>query len=160
MAVETTAAAVFTNLFAAGLARFGSLAFHKMARIKKIEQEIKAGPTQTKPIARALHDLQIVIGTCYGPYTQELGLFFAELQRSGIIGLIAEEAAFARKNPISKGSFVRLHDERFPTENSQGGRLFDVVYNCFRTSLREQTNDKALAFVIEFMNKSLNRRLD
>jgi hypothetical protein len=148
MALETTAAAVFTDLFAAGLARFGSLAFHKLARIKKIEQEIKAGPPQTEPIGRALNDLQIVIGTTYGPYTQELHSFLTELQRSGVIGLLAEEAAFDQKNPISKTQFMRLHQDRFPDKKSHGEQLFDVIYSCFKTSLREQTNDKSLALLI------------
>ena len=83
MAVETTAAAVFTNLFAAGLARFGSpqAVFHKISyRAQKDQTGNKSRADANQFIARALHDLQIVIGTCYGPYTQELGFSFTRIR--------------------------------------------------------------------------------
>jgi hypothetical protein len=72
MILEATASAVFNSLLSAGLARIGTLAFHKVLRINKIEQHLKSGSPAGTPISTALHDLQIILGKCYGPYTEKI----------------------------------------------------------------------------------------
>jgi hypothetical protein len=151
---------LFNNLLTAGLARVGTLAFHKVARINRIEQEIKVGSSQDRPIARALDDLQIVIGTCYGPYTTDLHFFFAELQKSGILNVLAEEAALAKKHPTSKSLFMQLHKELLPSEEANGEKLFEVVFKCFQTSLTEQVEDKSLSFLVRSLDGTINKRID
>jgi hypothetical protein len=158
--LESAASGIVVNLLSSALARLGSMGFQRISRVTGIDSYLKGGLLDNKAVRAAVHDFQIVIGSSYGPYTQELDRFMKELEKTGLITSIAELATLKRREPNLEQRFRELHEQFFQPSQGKSERLFEALYHTFEASLHEQISDKALAFYITSVDRFLHKRLD
>jgi hypothetical protein len=121
MVAETTlaglAGGLATKLLTSGIQRAGSLAFQKAMRVTKIEQAIRGQAQRNSNVKAAMNDFEVVIGTRFGEYTVQLAKFLEELERSGLITTMVEDALLDRGSPEVQSSFEALFARAFPSRS-------------------------------------------
>jgi hypothetical protein len=83
---------ILGRLVSSGTQRIGTLIFQKVVRTFRIEAALRGDPVKNPSIQKAISDFETVVGSRYGKLTQQLDDFLRELERSGIINSIAENA--------------------------------------------------------------------
>jgi hypothetical protein len=113
MPLAATATAVgtglVTRLVSSGVQRLGSLVFQKIIRIAKIEHALKASATKSAAVQLAINDFETLIGSRYGQLTQQLFDFLREVERSGIVNTMVENALVNRSSAELERIFCDLH---------------------------------------------------
>ncbi len=103
----TIGAGLIGRLIGSGVQRLGSLAFQKIIRIAKIENALK-GVAKNPSVRTAIDDFETVIGNRYGELDSQLFEFLREVERSGIVNSIFENALICRDSPELKSIFLDL----------------------------------------------------
>ncbi|MFZ8281243.1 hypothetical protein ACO1KQ_15215, partial [Staphylococcus aureus] len=75
-------------------------------RISRIEHTLKGIPLRNPQVKSASDDFITLIGNRYGEYTEQLSKFLEELERSGLITAMVENALVDRKSEEVRKAFV------------------------------------------------------
>lgn len=113
MPLAATAGAVgvglVTRLVGSGVQRLGSLAFQKIIRIAKIENALKGSVAKSTAVQVAINDFETLVGTRYGQLNRQLFDFLREIERSGIVNTMVENALINRNSSELERIFCDLH---------------------------------------------------
>lgn len=150
---------LLTKLVTSGLQRAGSLIFQKMIRITRIENALRVGYIRNETIKKAIDDFETVIGTRYGQLTEELDQFLQELERSGIINSMVENALIGRSSTPTKEAFKTLHSQAFDGKQNPE-HLYIQLETSFSITLRELSKDRVLLDAIRLVSQDISGRLD
>src|SRR5258708_11007511 len=107
--VASLSAGLAGPLLTSAIQRVGSLTFQKAMRVSRIEQTLKGSAQRNSNVKLAMEDFETVIGNRYGQYTEKLAQFLEELERSGLITAMVEDALLERRSQEVKAAFVALH---------------------------------------------------
>jgi hypothetical protein len=150
---------VLTKILGTALGRLGTVGLQKALRLKQVESAIRGGKPVDAAVQTALADFELVIGSRYGELTEELDRFLRELERTGLVTALAEEAALHKPTPGTKNAFLHLHDAVIGAGHGDGIVLYQRFTSAFAASLRVLTKDAALAFLIKSTGRDLEARI-
>ena len=94
----TLGTAIFTRLFSAGMQRLAGPIFQKIVRVRKIDAPLKGEAAKNPAIKTAMHDFEVVLGSYQGDLTQQIDKFLRDLEKSGLIDAIAQQALLKRRS--------------------------------------------------------------
>src|SRR5687767_14517261 len=118
--IAKCASDIVISLLATGIQRSVSLLFHKISRLKKVDKTIR-GLVSTNPVVgTAVAEFETVIGTYRGELTEGLDRFIRELERSGLIEALIENAMLKRRSAAVRNQFITLHDSHIPNSEDNG----------------------------------------
>jgi hypothetical protein len=158
--VATIAEAIVGKLIGSGLARLGDLVFQKMIRLQRVDDSLR-GIIITDPLAKkAIADFEIVMGAYRGELTQRLHDFLGELEKSGLINSLIENALFERKSAEVKHAFIRLHTDVMELPNAEADVLYERLSTAFEVTLKELCKDKVLLQFVKSAHSEVISRLD
>jgi hypothetical protein len=148
------------RLIGSGVQRLGSLVLQKVIRVAKIENALKGNIAKNPLVQTAVADFETVIGTRYGELTTELSEFLREIERSGIINSMVENALIGRKSTELQRIFSQLHDQVIGSGKGAPGLLFERMMHSFSITLQELTKDRILLEAFRVHRTELEKRLD
>ena len=164
MPLGATAAAVgtglVTRLVGSGVQRLGSLAFQKVMRVAKIDSALKTATNKSPAVQTAINDFETVIGSRYGQLDQQLYDFLREIERSGIVNMMVENALIHRKSKELERIFTDLHKKIMGPEVGAASLLFEKLMKSFSVTLEELCKDKILLGAFRLYRNDLDVRLD
>lgn len=149
-----------TKLLASGMQRVGSLTFQKAMRISRIEQALRTSSVKNPNVKTAINDFQVLIGNRYGEYNERLSAFIDELDRSGLITALVEDAMLGRWSQNVRDSFFALHARAFSTEQGDPADLYTKLMTSFTTTFKELAKDKVTADILKLIHRDLIARCD
>lgn len=149
-----------TKLIASGMQRVGSLTFQKAIRISRIEQALRTSSLKNPNVKIAINDFQVLIGNRYGEYNERLSAFIDELDRSGLITALVEDAMLDRWSQNVRDSFFALHARAFSTEQGDPADLYTKLMTSFTTTFKELAKDKVTADILKLIHRDLIARCD
>lgn len=151
---------IATRLIGAGFQRVGSLVFQKAMRISRIEQALKTSPLRNASVKTAIGDFETLIGNRYGEYNERLSGFVDELERSGLITALVEDAMLERWSPEVRDSFYALHERAFLKDQGDPADLYKKLMTSFSTTFKELSKDKVAADIMKLVHRDLAARCD
>jgi hypothetical protein len=154
-----TGASLIGRLIGSGAQRLGSLAFQKVVRIAKIESALK-GTIKSPLVKSAIDDFETVVGNRYGELNVQLSEFLREVERSGIINSMVENALVGRASPELKNLFIEVHGRIIGVGNGDPNLLYDRLATSFSVSLEELAKDRVLLEAFRLHRAELDERLD
>lgn len=159
-AVGTVAGGVFTNLLSSGLQRSGSMMFQKITRLKRVDKAIKEITVTDSHVRQCLTDLETVLGTYQGKLTTTLDAFLKEVQRTGIIEVMIENALIGRTSEQTLSAFLEVYHRFFDTDLNEAANIYRKISSAFRASLSHLARDPVLLHAITIQQRDLAARLD
>jgi hypothetical protein len=150
VAIGTLAGGFASRLIGSGVQRVGSLVFQKAMRISRIEQAIKTSPLRNANVKAAINDFEVLIGSRYGEYNERLSGFIDELERSGLITALVEDAMLERWSPDVRDSFYALHAQAFSKDQGDPADLYKKLMISFTTTFKELSKDKVAADILSW----------
>jgi predicted NACHT family NTPase len=148
------------RLLLSGIQRVGSLTFQKAMRISRIEQTLKGSAQRNSNVKLAMEDFETVIGNRYGQLNERLACFLEELERSGLITAMVEDALLERSSHEVKAAFASLHARAFPDGEGSPEELFGKLTLSFSTTFREASKDKLTSDMLKMIFRELSVRGD
>ena len=100
---------ILQSLITTAVSRIGPIIYRRVVRRNKVEAALRGASNTNGAVADALRDFEVVIGSSYGELTERLDRFLRELETSGIVVLLAEDAVVHRRSDATKNKFVSLH---------------------------------------------------
>jgi len=158
--VASLSAGLAGRLLTSGIQRVGSLTFQKAMRVSRIEQTLKGSAQRNSNVKLAMEDFETVIGNRYGQYTEKLAQFLEELERSGLITAMVEDALLERRSQEVKAAFVALHARAFSDGEGNAEELFGRLTVSFATTFREASKDKMTSEMLKIIYRNLSTRCD
>jgi hypothetical protein len=152
--VASLSAGLAGRLLTSGIQRVGSLTFQKAMRISRIEQTLKGSAQRNSNVKLAMEDFETVIGNRYGQYNEKLAQFLEELERSGLITAMVEDALLERRSEEVKAAFAALHARAFSDGEGNAEELFSKLTVSFATTFREASKDKMTAEMLKIINRN------
>jgi hypothetical protein len=149
-----------TRLLTSGIQRIGSLTFQKAMRISRIEQTLKGNLQRNSNVKAAVEDFEILIGTRYGQYNEQLARFLEELERGGLITAMVEDALLDRRSAEVQNSFVSFHSRAFPDNQEDAATLYRKLMLSFTTTFRELSKDKIASDILKLVHRDISARLN
>jgi hypothetical protein len=159
MTITTAGLGLLGKLITSGLQRAGSLVFQKLTRIARIEAAIRVGYQRNPSIKKAVDDLETVFGNRFGKLTEKLHQFLEELERSGVINAMVENALLDRSSQPTKAAFESIFVRAFG-DLSDAELLFNQMALSFSITLRELSKDGILVDALRLVSKDIGLRLD
>jgi hypothetical protein len=153
-------AGITARLIGAGIQRVGSLVFQKAMRISRIEQALRTSPLKNANVKAAIGDFEVLIGHRYGEYNDRLSGFIDELERSGLITALVEDAMLERWSPEVRDSFFALHDRAFSKDQGDPADLYKKLMTSFSITFKELSKDKVAADILKLVHRNLIARCD
>ena len=157
---SATGSAILSRLLGSGIHRLGSLIFQKVTRTIKIESAFKTGSAKNQNIQKAISDFETVIGSRYGKLTEKLGRFLEELERTGLINLLVENAIFQRQSADLENIFMELHEKIVGKNEGDAGELYKQLNISFSITMKELSKDKIIFDIIQLHNREMSHRLE
>src|SRR4051812_44081301 len=102
-----------TKLLTTALSRFGSSIFQRITRLHKIDGVLRGERLKNRSLETALRDYETVVGSYHGELTEELDRFLRELECTGLLTVMADEAVLGKRHPATKEAFLILHKHVF-----------------------------------------------
>ena len=162
MAMSTIAAAtaggVIINLWSEGLLRVGSLVFQRMLRIKNIQQAVQGVVQQDLVVRTAIADLETYLGSREGILTEKIHKFIRDLEKSGVVTVMIEEALLDARSETTKLAFIELYHTT-SEESSEAEELYSKISIAIGETARALLKDKSLAALINAGRKKIEQRL-
>jgi hypothetical protein len=93
------------SLFVTAIGRAIPILYQKILRRRKVDAAIRADGPQNSAIKQALMDYEVIVGSTYGTLTETLDKFLRELESSGVIVCMAEEAVVKRRTVATRAAF-------------------------------------------------------
>ena len=137
-------AGLISRLVSSGVQRLGSLILQKVIRVGRIESALKGNAQKNPAIQAAIDDFETVIGSRYGELNTELFEFLREVERSGIINSMVENALIGRDASELKRIFRNVHDQVIGAGKGSADLLFDRMMTSFEITMQEVTKDRVL----------------
>lgn len=128
-------------------------------RIARIENALK-GVVKNPAVQTAINDFETLIGNRYGELDTQLFEFLREVERSGIVKSIFENALIGRDSPELKRIFIDLHARIVGPGNGAGDLLFERMVGSFSVTLTELSKDRLLLEAFRLHRAELDARLD
>jgi hypothetical protein len=157
---STVIAGLSGRLIGSGIQRVGSLVFQKVMRIAKIDFALKGSVIRNPAVQTAIADFETVIGSRYGQLDVPLSNFLSELQRSGIINSMVENALINRSSIELKRIFVDLHETIIGESKGEPDVLFDKMMLSFNITLKELSKDEVMFECVRLYGDEIRKRLD
>ena len=148
-----------SKILGTALARVGTIGFQKALRLRRVDAALRGGRTPAPAVHTALSDFEVVIGSRYGELTEELDRFLRELERTGLVTALAEEAALNKRTVGTKKAFLQLHESIIGVQSGDGEALYDRLTTAFEASLQLLAKDSGLAFLIRSMGGEIESRI-
>jgi hypothetical protein len=158
LGVSSVTMGLANRLLTSGIQRVGSLTFQKAMRISRIEQTLKGNIQRNSHVKVAIDDFETLIGTRYGEFDEQLAKFLEELERSGLITAMVEDALLDRKSEEIKASFMTLHLRAFPNKQEDATKLYERLMVSFTTTFRELSKDKVASDILRLVHRELSVR--
>ncbi|MBR0968897.1 NACHT domain-containing protein [Bradyrhizobium diazoefficiens] len=154
------ATSIAGRLLTSGLQRVGTLTFQKAMRISRIEHTLKGIPLRNPQVKSASDDFITLIGNRYGEYTEQLSKFLEELERSGLITAMVENALVDRKSEEVRKAFVLLHARVINPNEDDATSLYEKMMVSFTITFRELSKDKNTHAVLQLISRNVASRFD
>jgi predicted NACHT family NTPase len=151
---------ILQSLFVTAIGRAVPILYQKILRRRKVDAAIRGEATQNSAIKKALMDYEVIVGSTYGTLTETLDKFLRELESSGVIVCMAEEAVVKRRTESTRAAFLNLHTEVFGDLSGNAQALYEQIAVSFETSLELLIADPAIALLIKSLVQELSKRLD
>jgi len=148
-----------TRFVGSGVPRLGSLVFQKVIRIARIDSALKGASAKSAAVQTAINDFETVIGSRYGQLDQKLNDFLREIERSGIINSMVDNALIGRDSNEVRRIFVDLHIKFMGKDSGAPDLLFDKMMISFRVTLDEITKDKVLLDAFRLYRRELDNAM-
>ncbi|WP_267382318.1 MULTISPECIES: NACHT domain-containing protein [unclassified Sphingomonas] len=159
MVASELAIGVIGEFLNTGLKRAISAPFQRISRLQKVDHAARLKATTDPLIVAALDDYVRVIGSYHGTYTTAVDGFLTELESSGIVEVMIENALIGRSSPNLLVSFSQLHRSHFPGEPDPIS-LYSSMMAAFTASMRESSHDPIAFVLARSMQAELRERLD
>lgn len=157
MAAITTT--MFARLFGAGMQRVAGSIFQKILRLRKIDSALKGESAKNTAIKTAIQDFEIVLGSYRGEFTQQIDHFLRELEKSGILEAITQQALIRKRSDQLLARFESLYRASVVGHPKSSQELYEQLCVSFEITLRELTKDPVLADVLIEATDSIEKRL-
>jgi hypothetical protein len=148
------------RLVGSGVQRAGSLVFQKAMRVVKIESALKGIVTKNPNVQKAIDDFETVIGSRYGALNSELFSFLREIERSGIVNSMVENALLERDAGELKNVFSEIHSKFIGSGRGASEELFEQMMKSFFVTLQELSQDRILLGAIRAHRSEMVARLE
>jgi hypothetical protein len=132
----------------------------KIVRRQRVEAALKGAATSNGALQAAMVDFEVITGSRYGKLTERLDRFLRELESSGVVVALAEEAVAERGETLSWRPFLELHNVVFGAAEDDARELYDSLRASFKASLELLYGDPALAVLLKAATGEIIRRLD
>lgn len=159
MVVAELAIGAVGEFLNSGLKRAVSAPFQKIARLEKVDHAARLRASADPIVKQAIDDYVRVLGSYQGKYTTIADAFLKELEASGIIELMVENALIDRASEPVKNAFLSLHSHIFGTDED-GVALYDSMMAAFTASMRASANDPVMFSLARSMQNEIRERLD
>ena len=148
------------SLFTTALGRVVPLMYQKVVRRTKVESALRGNIPANRAVQAAMTDYEVLVGSTYGQLTVSLDRFHRQLESSGIIIGMAEEAAVKKRTELTKQAFLALHRDVFQSNEGDGLALYNQMATAFEASLELLIADPAIALVFKSIAADLTQKLD
>ncbi len=149
------------DLFIGGLHRAASLSAQKILRINRIDKALKGDALESTASSIAVSDFYEVANLYYTKFNKKADLFFKELEKSGIIELMVENALIGKDSPKVRNHFLNLHNNFIKGDSNieNGELLYERLMKSFSVTVKEISKDKIIFELIRHSNKEIAQRL-
>ncbi|MES2422068.1 MAG: NACHT domain-containing protein [Pseudomonadota bacterium] len=137
----------------------GSLAFQKIARLRKIDEALK-GIEDDAATKKLIDDFEIVKGSWRGEFTTTIDSFLRTFEASPLITAVFNAALVGSDTPSLKKSFTELFVSETGQDAANGNVLYDQVYGSFSLSAKYLTNDPMLCDIIQACHETVSRSIE
>jgi hypothetical protein len=146
--VSMPVGSIIQSLFCTALGRAVPIIYQKIVRRSKVDAAMRGEPSQNSAIKQAIADYEIIVGSTYGQLTESLDRFLRQLESSGIVVTMAEEAIVRKRTELTRRTFCSLHMEILGPSAGDAERLYDQIATSFEASLELLVTDPAIALLI------------
>ena len=150
---------IFARLFGAGMQRAAGSIFQKIMRLRKIDSALKGESAKNASIRTAIQDFETVLGSYRGEFTKQIDRFLQELEKSGILEAVAQQALIRKRSDQLPARFSSLYQSLVHGHPKNSDELYEQICLSFETTLRELTKDPVLADVLIEATEAIERRL-
>jgi hypothetical protein len=158
--IKLSVAAMLQSLFTTAIGRSVPVLYQKIVRRGKVEAAMRGDTLQNSAIKQSLIDYEVIVGSVYGQLTETLDKFLRQLESSGIIVNMAEEAVVGKRTNATRQAFYNLHTEIFADHSGDAERLYNQIASSFAASLELLVADPAIALLIKTISADLTKRLE
>jgi hypothetical protein len=151
---------VLQSLFSTALGRAVPIIYQKIVRRSKVDAAMRGQSFENSAIRQAITDYEVIVGSTYGTLTESLDKFLRQLESSGIIVTMAEEAVVHKRAKITRQAFCCLHAEVFGSAAGDAQRLYEQIATSFEASLELMVADPAIALLINSVARDITVRLE
>jgi hypothetical protein len=159
MVVAELAIGALGEFINSGLKRAVSAPFQKVARLEKVDHAARLRSSTDPLVAVALDDYIRVLGSYQGKYTVTVDAFLKELEASGVVELMVENALIGRASSEVEKRFIFLHNHVFGG-SEDGNELYASMMAAFTASMRASANDPLIFSLARSMQQEVRERLD
>jgi hypothetical protein len=128
--------------------------------IAKIENALKGSVAKSTAVQVAINDFETLVGTRYGQLNRQLFDFLREIERSGIVNTMVENALINRNSSELERIFCDLHVKVVGPDAGAPNALFQKMMKSFSITLTELCKDKILLEAFRLYQDDLGGRLD
>jgi len=133
--VAGIAEAILTKVIGTGVSRMGGMGFQKFLRIRKIDAAVRGAKSLDPAAQKAFGDFDTLIASRYGELTTEVDKFFRELESSGLITILAEEAIVKKRTDGTRNAFLQLHLAVLGDDAGDAKTMYERLATAFETEL-------------------------
>lgn len=151
---------IASSIVASGLLRASSAPFAKIARLHRLPQQIKNLRSQDPVVDAAFNDFQIIFGDQNGGLRAEHQKFFNEIERSGIVTMIASSAVLDIDDPHTKRIFSSLYVLFTKEDEQKAIKIYNTLRKVFYESIRSMLGNSALHFYLKTIEEKISVKLD
>ena len=151
---------ILQSLFCTAIGRAVPVLYQRIVRRSKVEAALRGGSTPNSAVKQSLQDYEVIIGSFYGQLTESLDKFLQQLESSGIVVSMAEEAVAKKQTQATYASFCNLHREVFGEHPGDAKKLYDQMRVSFEASLELLVKDPAVALLVKSISSDLIVRLE
>lgn len=151
-------------LLVSGIARAGNIGLNKAMRVRKIDQAIMNLPNISSAEKTAISDFKMYLDLRYGGRSDEIELFFREIQNTGILTAMVEHSVIG--TPIdnqfieTKNAFSKIYRSIMVNcTDHDDNKLFDKMIKSFDISIKNLCKDNNLAEIVTIMIKDLKNTI-
>ena len=136
------------------------MGLNKLIRLRKVDQTLKGLAGTNSVVKAALNDFKSFSDERYSEFEKELNTFFKELESSGVLTAMAEQASIGQSLQSTKNTFAKLYNTIFKEGNVPvSDDLYCRMSDVFKVSLKEMCSDPALALIVASLNENISSRL-
>lgn len=157
--IATAGQAALTRLVSSGVQRLGSLIFQKVCRTLKIEHALRSGMGKNPNLQKAVADFERVIGSRYGSLTEKLDAFLNEIERTGIINSMVENAILQRDSAELQELFSDIHEKFMGPHEGDASALYKQLSTSFAVTMNELTTDRVMLDAIRLHRAEIEGKL-